>query len=204
MMRTMGSLAVDSIRSCLLLSTDNGKSWRDTGLFMAGCNTVDLFVLDARRAWVLVGWSIEGDLPPYYSFATTDGGRTWTRSRVGLPDEEGTGTGISYGYAMSFRDATHGEFVYIGSDCHRRTYETSDAGATWRCTGNEPLGADDAADGAAMALVDRPSSLRTDWKIDRTPRVIVVEESPDGGKTWRYLCELPAEYPIGNDDVAFP
>ena len=192
-----------SIRSCVLLSADNGRSWRDTGVFMDSCASVRLFVLDAWRAWVLVGWSIEGNLPPYYSFATTDGGRTWTRSTVGLPVVQDTG--VSYGYGMTFRDARRGEFVWVGPDSRRSTYGTDDAGYTWRLTGQEQiLDDEDQLDQAVSALPRQTPTVRARWDDNAAPKAIVVEETADGGKSWRILGQLPAQYAVGESDVAFP
>lgn len=192
-----------AIRSCLLRSGDNGKTWRDSGVFMDGCDVVDLVILDSQRARIVVGWSIEGDLPPYYTFRTEDGGRTWRRSSTPIPGGPipgGDALGIPTGYGVTYRDAREGAFVYIDSAYRRLTFRTDSGGDVWRLVKTEPL-PQDRAEAEGQTLRRQPSSVRAE--DDLKTETITIAETADGGKTWRPLGRLPWHYRLGTNDVEF-
>lgn len=119
---------VGSMRSAVLLSDDNGRSWRQADAWMAGCESATAFVLDARRAWVVVNWSIEGRLPPYFVFRTADGGQTWAPSAQAISPLEG----VPELDRLAFRDAREGEIAFRCEAFRELTFVTHDGGASWQ------------------------------------------------------------------------
>lgn len=128
-----GSYRTDagSFRSVLLRSTDGGKSWRDTDVWLVGCDTWRIFVLDEKHAHAVVNWSIEGWLTPFVIFRTADGGATWRRSEQDLPLEP---IGIPYKADLSFASPRHGQFRVTGSTGEKLHHRTTDGGRTWKLT----------------------------------------------------------------------
>jgi len=124
-----------SCRSALLRTTDRGKTWRDTGVWLDGSSTIDLFVLDDRHAWALVCWAIEGHLTPFTVFRTTDAGATWQRAEQDLPLDH---IGIPMSWGLRFASPDRGQFWITGSIGPRLHYVTDDGGATWRLAHRVP------------------------------------------------------------------
>ena len=179
---------VGSLRSGLFLSTDNGKTWEDTGVWMAESATCRLYVLDARHAWAVTCFAIEGKLPPLYTYRTEDGGRTWERSIMPF-----NAAGFSWIRRLNFRDADHGEAMVATMTGRLSTWETENGGYTWKWVKEERYDPDD------------PNALKEEQPARRlrftNGEVVKIEETKDDGKTWVAVGTMPARAEVQGDDV---
>ena len=183
-----------AVRSALLRSTDSGKTWSDTGVWMTGCITTGFYVLDAKHAWAMVSWGVEGPTPPIYTFRTADGGKTWTRSKTPLPGKEKVGV-IPFVKKLSFRDARNGEAIMGSAAGDFVTFTTDNGGDTWKATKRYRL---DAYDEPRRYSVS-PLRDESDYKKG----LIHIQRTADGGKTWITLGTIPRKYPTDDNDVQF-
>ena len=126
----IGSVAGDKF--VVFRTTDGGRTWEKalTAPPRRPVQLTDLFFLDANRGWLIVDYPLREGFNGNgsYVFATTDGGRTWTRKLSEALHGEPA-------FWVSFLSERLG-FVYLegatqtGESDTRLVY-TSDAGAHW-------------------------------------------------------------------------
>ncbi len=128
----IGNVAGDKF--VILRTTDGGRTWEKalTAPPKRPVQLTDLFFLDRNRGWLIVDYNREGfNGEGSYIFATTDGGRTWTR-QVSEAFQDETA------FWISFASERLG-FVYVedqpqlggaGEPVAALVY-TSDAGTHW-------------------------------------------------------------------------
>lgn len=182
--------SIDPIRSVLLRSDDGGRSWRDTCVWLTGSVTSSIFVLDAHHAWAVVHGAVEGWSPPFVVFRTTDGGRTWQRSRQDLPlGDENANLPLEFGIRFASPDVGIAWLVGpVGDQYH---YLTTDGGMTWRLVYQSKIKGvlDDLPDSPQIDRehsADGVARIRARYAGEGGPHIIDIPESgyrmrDDGG-----------------------
>ena len=171
---------VGAVRSAVLISDDNGRTWRLAEAWMAGCEAAAACVLDSQRAWVVMNWSIEGHLPPYFVFRTEDGGKTWDRSVQAVGPLEGTPDLDQ----VTFRTPKDGEISFCDLGLKRYRFSTADGGMTWK------FAAQDQGAPRKFALqTPRKGDMRVSTDYDL--RLLILEEYA-GNDRWQLLAYLPS------------
>ena len=179
----------DPVRSVLLRSTDGGKTWQDTDVWLTGFNTWRIFVLDKKHAFAAVNYSIEGNLAPFVIFGTNDGGVTWHRSEQDLPFEH---IGIPMGMDFSFASPEYGQFWIVGSFGVKHYYTTTDGGRTWKLS----YVAENWPDGESFDC-----KYERDWENNR---VLISLRSPHGPDKYKTVSILNTKYTLDEQGNIIP
>jgi photosystem II stability/assembly factor-like uncharacterized protein len=149
----------------LMRTDDDGAQWKDISPLTTTTdgNFSNYFFLDPNHGWLLL-WNLAPAVPrvgkPQFELeSTTDGGATWSRTHIAVPDLESLRDKILAGAKISFVDPAHGWMSMVVSgvgtiDIYWET--TADGGKTWT---------------AASASSIRPAGVRfvtpaLAWMID--------------------------------------
>ena len=161
-----------------LMRTDNdGAQWKDISPLTTTTdgNFSNYFFLDPNHGWLLL-WNLAPAVPrvgkPQFELeSTTDGGATWSRTHIAVPDLESMRDKILSGAKISFVDPAHGWMSMIVSgvgtiDIYWET--TADGGKTWT---------------AASTSSIRPSGVRfvtptLAWMIDDPSTAVSAPPAP--------------------------
>ena len=178
----------------LSISTDHGRTWRDSSLPTAnpgdlpGPGTVAM--VDADHAWFLLS---AGADPHFTVFRTSDGGQTWQSTVLPVSiGGETPGTTTFWPGKLSFVDASVGFAFVETSDTGPWTIlRTTDGGVSWKSTGSAAHG----WDGVAV-------DADTLWAPNDTGSgpVPLLQVSRDAGATWSDV-PLPGLAAIGGDSL---
>ena len=150
-------------RGVVLLSDDNGRSYRQAKAVPTDSTLTSVSFVDDRQGWAVGHWGVV--------LHTADGGETWALQRSDVKADRPL-------FAVQFFDASRGVAVGLWS----LVLVTEDGGASWQTvTMPVPEGAKKAdlnllglfgdAKGRLYATAERGMVLRSD----------------DGGRTWTYL-----------------
>ncbi|MBW2083443.1 MAG: hypothetical protein JRI39_10240 [Deltaproteobacteria bacterium] len=190
--------AAGSYRSVLLISRDGGKSWFDSGVWGAGSHVFYIHFLDARHAWFLTAWSIEGDQAPYFIFRTSDGGHNWERCKGPLPGY--IRTSLCWPKEFAFEDQNKGNIVFRSFDGEECKLVSSDGGITWDLVRSEtrcsPLICHDACR-QLLCGISRKYSILTDLDSG----IITIKMSRAAGRAARNIGRLPLFYRFNGINV---
>jgi photosystem II stability/assembly factor-like uncharacterized protein len=189
----------------LMRTDDNGIQWKDISPLMTTTEgtSSNYFFLDANHGW-LVLWNLTPAAPPspakpeFELESTTDGGATWSRTHIAVPELEALKGKILSGAKISFVDPVHGWMSMIVSgvgtiDIYWET--TADGGKTWK-------------EGCSSSV--RPAAVRfitptQAWMIDdarvagggrayNSPSSNDLYVTRDGAKSWeRVPVAIPKE-----------
>ncbi|BAL27401.1 hypothetical protein AZKH_p0518 (plasmid) [Azoarcus sp. KH32C] len=149
-------------RGVVLLSDDQGGSWRQASKVPVNATLTGVSFADERNGWAVGHWGV--------ILHTDDGGETWTRQRVETSEDRPL-------FSVHFTDAQHGTAVGLWSLLLR----TVDGGKTWDRVSLPPPPNDTRADRNLMHVF-----------ADRRGELFVVGErgtvlhSNDHGQTWSY------------------
>jgi photosystem II stability/assembly factor-like uncharacterized protein len=152
----------------LLTSSDQGRTWKNSGLpDTATCSTT-VVVWDGQHAWCL---SLTDGGAVASVVRTSDGGLTWEISR--LP-----GTfALTDSFQLSFVDREVGfAFVAGESGGSGQVLRTEDGGLTWSVTGSTGTTSVTAVDAETLWAATNPNSGVSD--------ATVLEVSRDAGANW--------------------
>jgi photosystem II stability/assembly factor-like uncharacterized protein len=181
--------AAGDVQAVILVSNDNARTWRDTGVAVAGSCVLDFIVADPKHAWAVVCWTMESTGAPYYVFSTNDGGHTWRRCSTPLP--VGEPSGLWDLWQWHFTDPSHGTLVLDQTaGFWRMQVATTDGGDYWKLASRVPI---DPTSAEASPL-PQPTQLRAAPK--NSPGVIQIQQCDNGGTTWRTLGTLAGDYPL--------
>lgn len=148
----------------VLLSDDDGRSWRQAQSVPADAMLTAVSFVDARHGWAVGHWGIV--------LHTDDGGETWQLQRQETSEDRPL-------FGVHFLDARHGVAVGLWSLLLR----TADGGATWQPqTLPPPAGASRADLNLYGLLADAAGNLYAP-----SERGLVLRSS-DGGASWAYLA----------------
>lgn len=147
----------------VLLSDDQGRSWRQARDVPADVPLTAVSFADERRGWVVGHWGLV--------LRTQDGAETWQVQRQATQEDRPL-------FGVHFRDARHGVAVGLWS----LVLITDDGGATWRAqTLKPPEGASKADVNLNGLFADEAGTLYAPAERG------LVLRSMDGGATWSYL-----------------
>ncbi|WP_414719424.1 WD40/YVTN/BNR-like repeat-containing protein [Trinickia sp.] len=146
----------------VVLSDDDGKTYRQARSVPVSAALSDVYFVDASHGWAVGQWGV--------IIATADGGETWKLQRADTSTDQPL-------FSVYFADAHHGWAVGLWS----LMLETDDAGAHWRSVKLPP------PPGATKA--DR--NLFKIFANARGTLFVAAEQglvlrSRDGGSTWEY------------------
>jgi len=132
------SVAAGTIRSCLLRTSDGGKSWHELMAPVSGSELTHVAFSDPLHGWALALWAVEGP-GTIVLFATKDGGKTW-RQLTEIQRSEGHAVPDGFPLSMTFTSERKGE-IELSYDSESSSMEdirfdiealaTDDGGATW-------------------------------------------------------------------------
>jgi photosystem II stability/assembly factor-like uncharacterized protein len=148
----------------VMLSDDNGRSFRQAGSVPVDSTLTGVSFADARQGWAVGQWGV--------ILATRDGGETWTLQRSDVATDRPL-------FAVHFLDAQRGVAVGLWS----LVLVTADGGAHW-----QPV-SPPAPEGAAKADLNL-LGLFADAKgrLYATAEKGLLLRSDDAGQHWRYLA----------------
>jgi photosystem II stability/assembly factor-like uncharacterized protein len=162
----------------LMRTDDNGAQWKDISPLITTTdgNFSNYFFLDANHGW-LVLWNLTPAVPrvgkPQFELeTTTDGGTTWSRTHIAVPELESLKGKILSGAKISFVDPAHGwmSMIVSGVGTIDHYWETTtDGGKTWNAAGNSPVN----------PIAVRFVSPTDAWMIDDPSPPAIVRETPD-------------------------
>ena len=160
----------------LLTSSDQGRTWKSSGLPDTATCSSTVVVWDSEHAWCL---SLTDGGAVASVVRTLDGGLTWEVRR--LP-----GTfALTDSFQLSFVDPEVG-FAFVAGD-HTGTGQvirTEDGGLTWSVTGTTGTTDVTAVDAETLWAATSPSSGAGDFTV--------LEVSRDAGATWTPV-EMPGQ-----------
>lgn len=149
-------------RGVVLLSDDEGRSWRQPAMVPVNATLNAVSFVDGRNGWAVGHWGV--------ILNTTDGGETWHRQRLDTSEDRPL-------FSVHFSDARHGIAVGLWSLLLR----TEDGGQTWEELTLDPPPGDTRADRNLMRIF-----------ADSRDALFIVGErgtvlrSTDRGDTWNY------------------
>ena len=155
--------------SALLVSTDDGQTWRAHSIPRANMNTLvgdAVFVLDADHAWTITD--------AHTIYRTSDGGASWAAAT--LPDN----CGIQFG--LSFVDATVGYVICLDDYARATVMRTGDGGATWTVITTNAT-TDSGPIGSVMEATDEQTLWAASNDFDNGTQALLAV-SRDDGATW--------------------
>ena len=147
----------------ILLSDDDGKSFRQAQQVPADSTLTSVTFVDDRHGWAVGHWGV--------ILHTDDGGEHWRLQRTDTATDQPI-------FSVAFRDLNHGWAVGLWS----LLLETSDGGQTWqaRKVGREQ--------GLASATINFYSVfLGRDRQVFATGEQGTVLRSADDGQSWKAL-----------------
>ena len=149
-------------RGVVLLSDDDGKTFRQARSVPVSSSLTGVSFADARTGWAVGHWGA--------IVKTTDGGETWTVQRSDLTVDQPL-------FSVYFKNTHEGWTVGLWS----LMLHTTDGGATWSTVKlPPPLGAKKADRNLYSIFADAKGSLFIACEQGRVLR------SSDGGVTWTY------------------
>ena len=146
----------------VLLSDDDGKTFRQARTVPVSTTLSDVFFADASHGWAVGQWGV--------IIATEDGGETWKLQRADTSTDQPL-------FSVHFADARHGWAVGLWS----LMLETDDAGAHWRTIKLPPAPGATKADRNLFKIFASAHGT-----LFVTSEQGLVLRSRDGGSTWAY------------------
>ncbi|MDR2837183.1 MAG: glycosyl hydrolase [Azonexus sp.] len=147
----------------VLLSDDEGQSWRQARSVPADVMLTAVSFVDAQQGWAVGHWGL--------ILHTGDGGETWTVQRLATDEDRPL-------FGVHFRDARRGVAVGLWS----LILTTDDGGATWRTQTLPPPAGARRAD---LNLFSLTADRNGNWYAP-SERGLVLH-SADDGLTWNWL-----------------
>ncbi|MFH1707113.1 MAG: hypothetical protein ABIF71_04260 [Planctomycetota bacterium] len=121
---------VDPLHTALLVSRDEGRTWKDAGFKYDACGIQNIRTNGRTNIWAIVTFKTEGCHDPLLILRSTDAGATWDLLPLDLiADETDPLVGVSQ---FRFDDDKHGLLTIEGSVGLIKTYMTSDGGSSWQ------------------------------------------------------------------------
>ncbi|MCP3711814.1 YCF48-related protein [Paraburkholderia sp. CNPSo 3274] len=146
----------------IILSDDEGKTWRQSNEVPVSATLSAVTFTDARHGWAVGQWGV--------ILATNDGGETWRKQRMDLSVDQPL-------FSVLFTNSQDGIAVGLWS----LMLATHDGGKTWaKVTVPKPPGAGRADRNLYHIFQDRQGALYIDSEQG------MVLKSTDGGATWNY------------------
>ncbi|MGZ2744319.1 WD40/YVTN/BNR-like repeat-containing protein [Burkholderia stagnalis] len=147
----------------ILLSDDDGKTWRQSRRVPVSATLSAVRFADAQHGWAVGQWGV--------ILATADGGETWEKQRIDTSVDQPL-------FSVIFTSARDGIAVGLWS----LVLQTHDGGKTWaRTTLPKPPGGGKADRNLYRIFADRQGALYV------TSELGAVLKSTDGGTNWNYL-----------------
>ncbi|KVC52201.1 WD40/YVTN/BNR-like repeat-containing protein [Burkholderia stagnalis] len=147
----------------ILLSDDDGKTWRQSRHVPVSATLSAVTFADAQHGWAVGQWGV--------ILATADGGETWEKQRIDTSVDQPL-------FSVIFTSAHDGIAVGLWS----LVLQTRDGGKTWtRTTLPKPPGGGKADRNLYHIFADRQGALYVVSELG------AVLKSTDGGTNWNYL-----------------
>ncbi|KVD29191.1 WD40/YVTN/BNR-like repeat-containing protein [Burkholderia ubonensis] len=147
----------------ILLSDDDGRSWRQSRRVPVSATLSAITFADAQHGWAVGQWGV--------ILATADGGETWEKQRIDTSVDQPL-------FSVIFTNARDGIAVGLWS----LMLQTHDGGRTWTPTTlPKPPGGGKADRNLYHIFADRQGAL---YIVSEQGTVL---KSTDGGANWRYL-----------------
>ncbi|UQO37826.1 WD40/YVTN/BNR-like repeat-containing protein [Burkholderia cepacia] len=147
----------------ILLSDDDGKSWRQSRRVPVSATLSAVTFSDARHGWAVGQWGV--------ILATADGGETWEKQRIDTSVDQPL-------FSVIFTNARDGIAVGLWS----LVLQTHDGGKTWTRTAlPKPPGGGKADRNLYHIFADASHAL---YVVSEQGMVL---KSTDGGANWAYL-----------------
>ncbi len=158
-----------TLYSELLLSDDNGQSWREAADRIRGAGFDRIQFADAENGWI-GGQALFPFSRNPFLMVTTDGGKVWARQNAFAEERPGDL------YDFLFTSKKDGRFVFDlgrGAGANRfELYESHDGGASWTIRGTYPRP-------PALRAAPAPSDWRT--RVDAETQSFLIEKR-DGAR----------------------
>jgi photosystem II stability/assembly factor-like uncharacterized protein len=148
----------------VLLSDDDGKSWRQAKAVPMDVQLNAVSFTDARQGWAVGHWGVV--------LHTEDGGDSWVIQRQAAQEDRPL-------FGVHFFDAQHGVAVGLWS----LVLTTADGGRTWK---QQALAAPPGAKKADLNLYGLFAGERGD--VYATSERGTLLHSPDRGQSWSYIA----------------
>jgi hypothetical protein len=180
----------------LSISTDHGRTWRDSSLPTAHPGDLPaagtVAVVDADNAWFLLS---AGADPHFTVFHTSDGGATWQSTVLPVSiGGESPGTATFLPGKLDFVDARVGfAFVKTSDTGLWAILRTEDGGVSWKATGSAAAAWDD-------VVVDADTLWAPGLNDAGGQPVPLLQVSRDAGATWSDV-PLPGLAAVGGDSL---
>ncbi|CAB3753241.1 hypothetical protein GQ57_19275 [Burkholderia sp. MSh2] len=147
----------------VLLSDDDGETWRQAGKVPVSATLSAVTFIDAQHGWAVGQWGV--------ILATDDGGETWRKQRIDISIDQPL-------FSVLFTNARDGIAVGLWS----LMLTTHDGGKTWtRTTVPKPPGSVKADRNLYRVFADGHGALYVASEQG------MVLKSTDGGTNWTYL-----------------
>ncbi|KVM81079.1 WD40/YVTN/BNR-like repeat-containing protein [Burkholderia stagnalis] len=161
--RTGARIVAVGEHGVILLSDDDGKTWRQSRRVPVSATLSAVTFADAQHGWAVGQWGV--------ILATADGGETWEKQRIDTSVDQPL-------FSVIFTSAHDGIAVGLWS----LVLQTRDGGKTWtRTTLPKPPGGGKADRNLYHIFADRQGALYVVSELG------AVLKSTDGGTNWSYL-----------------
>ena len=192
-------VAAGTLRSCLLRTSDGGKSWHEVMPPVLGSALTHVAFSDPEHGWALAQWAVEGP-GTIVLFSSSDGGKTW-RQLTEIQTSPGHAVPDGIPLSMTFTSARNGE-IELSYDSESSSPDdirfdiealaSDDGGVTWKVVRRETR---------TWSSVETPAVHHergfdnTDWELDtRSPgEPIAIRRDDRAQGRWRVMT-LPTHF----------
>jgi photosystem II stability/assembly factor-like uncharacterized protein len=158
----------------VLRTTDGGEKWSPaTGFDKIPGNfgLRDVYFLNASNGWIIGNFYENGSSSIAGLFVTTDGGESWQRVALNIPDSSGELQSVRF---TDLKSGTITGEIYDGKARFFFALHTRDGGLTWEQNRRQSR-----ADNSTQFI-----DLANGWSLASALRESSVMHTDDGGKTW--------------------
>ena len=121
--------SANPVHSCILVSRNAGKNWANTPVEFGEATVAKFQTYGKNMVWALIVDSKEGSESPEYLVVSRNAGMSWETVSLSFAGPPGPLLSVD---DFRFIDASHGVLSTRNSLGHGRTYQTSNAGKSWK------------------------------------------------------------------------
>jgi photosystem II stability/assembly factor-like uncharacterized protein len=158
----------------VLRTADGGEKWAPAKGFdkvPGNFGLRDIYFLNASNGWMIGNFYNNGSSSIAGLFVTTDGGESWQRVALNIPDSSGELQSVRF---TDLKSGTITGEIYDGNARFFFALHTRDGGLTWEQHRRQSRAAN------STQFIDQT----TGWSLASAPRESSVMHTDNGGKTW--------------------
>jgi len=207
----------NTIHSVLLVSRDEGHTWKDTGLKFPGCSIMNFQTVGRNHVWAISTFTQEGCRGPESLLHSSDAGHNWSS----VPMDFETMGGLEWIQQFEFFDDRHGLLIMTRDAGICRIHTTFDGGKSWKTLMTshlnnmseviEPTCPSNCTQKFKEATLWKKQTeynyykisdwIRVQiWDINNDPYIVLESQGVDR-KGWTQISQIPRYYKVEKDHI---